>query len=132
MHVTPQGRFGRIVLLLALTLVLSIWGLMMPGCGMAQEEEEKIPSYDNPMKQDDLTPGVNQQGRSSQEGVRINTGNGPGGEKPAAALQGTRPAAPQQALRPQGPTQQLRPAAPQQTLRPHRPVQQTRPAAPHE
>jgi len=83
----------------------------------SQEEEELVQSHENPMSR------TVQQGRMNVGRQRINTGDGPGGEKPTSALQQTRPTRPVQALRPTKPIQHMRPTRPKQTMRPTRPVQ---------
>jgi hypothetical protein len=94
----------------------------------------------------------------SAESARINTGNGPGGERPTDRFGVTlpdeppetgfyptgqdhfggrmpseetmRPAHPAQAMRPRRPAQTVRPADPAQSLRPRAPVQSMRPRRP--
>ncbi|MFP4452899.1 MAG: hypothetical protein ACLFPI_05965, partial [Desulfobacterales bacterium] len=108
---------------------------------LAQEEEEPIQSRPNPPEEKAGQETAQPQEWIIKEVNEINTGNGPGGERPATPAQQMRPAtpeqkmrtaAPEQQMRPRTPAQQMRPRAPEQQVRPRTPAQQVRPAAPEQ
>ncbi|MEA3224198.1 MAG: hypothetical protein U9P49_13685 [Thermodesulfobacteriota bacterium] len=86
-----------------------------------QEEEEMLQTHENPMSQDVRNQGATRQGVGKNQKLYINTGDGPGGDKPASSYQQTRPTAPAQSLRPTAPAQRMRPTAPAQRMRPTAP-----------
>lgn len=89
-------------------------------------------SHGQVFSQEGLKAGVMEQQKELQgaESPHINTGNGPGGEKPVPAIQSLRPAIPAQQIRPSGPAQSLRPSGPAQQMRPSDPAQTLRPSGP--
>ncbi|MFO7816872.1 MAG: hypothetical protein R6V39_04225 [Desulfovibrionales bacterium] len=97
---------------------------------LAQEEEEPIQMRPNPLEKVAGQEAAQPQGWIIKEVNEINTGNGPGGERPVVSEQQMRPATPAQQMRPRAPEQQMRPRAPEQQIRPRTPAQQMRPAAP--
>ena len=97
---------------------------------LAGEEEEPIQARPNPLEKVAGQETAQPQGWIIKEVNEINTGNGPGGERPATPAQQMRPAAPAQQMRPRAPAQRMRPAAPVQQMRPATPAQQMRPRAP--
>ncbi len=75
------------------------------------------------MSQDVRTQGATLQGVGKNKKLYINTGDGPGGDKPASSYQQTRPTAAAQQMRPAAPQQSMRPTAPAQRMRPTGPKQ---------
>jgi len=122
-QVLPLIIFGALVLVS--TLMVGA-----PEYCLAEEEEETVHSHENPMTKVKQKKDSARQGPGKNQKLSINTGNGPGGEKPDPSYQQTRPAAPAQSLRPAAPAQQMRPAAPHQSMRPASPIQRMRPAKP--
>lgn len=98
--------------------------------GQVLAQEEEVQSRPNPLEKAAGQEAAQPQGWIIKEVNEINTGNGPGGERPATPAQQMRPAAPEQQMRPRTPAQQVRPRAPKQQMRPRVPAQQMRPADP--
>jgi len=83
-----------------------------PAYCAGEEEEEIVQSHKNPMSQDVRKQGATRQGVGKNQKLYINTGDGPGGDKPASSYQQMRPTAPAQNMRPSAPSQSMRPTAP--------------------
>ncbi len=124
-QVLPLIIFG------ALVLVSTLMVCSPENCA-AEEEEETVQSHENPKTRVKQEKDSARQGLGKNQKLIINTGNGPGGEKPDPSYQQTRPAAPAQSLRPAAPAQQMRPADPRQLMRPAEPAQTMRPASPQQ
>ena len=120
-------------LIVFVTLVaVSTLMVSTPAYCAAEEEEETVQSHENPMTRVNQKKDSARQELGKNQKLIINTGNGPGGEKPDPSYQQTRPAAPAQSLRPAAPAQQMRPADPRQLMRPAEPAQTMRPASPQQ
>lgn len=128
-----QRRFKRLMALMLCGLFLFAGAFLFCGSAYceAEEEEEPVQSHENPITNQVRNQGTFRQGQKNNEMLKVNDGEGPGGDKPSSAIQQTRPSAPVQSLRPSAPAQSMRPKAPAQTtMRPKAPAQTMRPSAP--
>lgn len=129
-----QRRFKRLMALMLCGLFLFAGAFLFCGSAYceAEEEEEAIQTRENPITNQVRKHGAFREGQKNNEMLKINDGEGPGGDKPASSIQQTRPSAPVQSLRPSAPAQSMRPKAPAQTMRPSAPDQRVRPSAPNQ
>ncbi len=127
-----QRRFKRLMALMLCGLFLFAGAFLFCGSAYceAEEEEEAIQTRENPITNQVRKHGAFREGQKNNEMLKINDGQGLGGDKPSSAIQQTRPSAPVQSLRPSAPAQSMRPKAPAQTMRPKAPAQTMRPSAP--
>lgn len=104
------------------------WG--GPACCAAEEEEEYLQTHENPMTYEVQKKSAARQKMEKNQQLHINTGDGPGGDKPSPTYRQTRPTIPIQSQRPTRPAQDMRPTAPTQSMRPTAPVRNMRPTVP--
>jgi len=123
MNKHKQAKQLLSLILCGLFVFFSMLMICSPAYCDAEEEEETLQTHENPMSQDVRKLGATRKGVGKNQKLYINTGDGPGGDKPASSYQQTRPTAPAQQMRPTAPQQSMRPTAPAQRMRPTRPKQ---------
>lgn len=129
-----QRRFKRLMALMLCGLFLFAGAFLFCHSTYceAEEGEAAVQNHENPITNQVRKHGAFREGQKNNEMLKVNDGQGPGGDKPSSAIQQTRPSAPVQLLRPSAPAQTMRPKAPAQTMRPSAPDQRVRPSAPNQ